>query len=115
MRIFWAMAIFGVMMLSSPFPALAPTTTAFAQGGADRVAEGRTIAETWCMRCHVIGTGNQPEALVGAPSFEALAQRQLSEGDLALALLNPHPVMPKFELSRDAIRSLSDYIDTLDD
>ncbi len=115
MRVIRVTATCSAAVLAGFLLALPPVGTALAQDGTGRVADGRSIAETWCMRCHVIGTGNQPEALVGAPSFVALAERQLSRDALAFALLNPHPVMPKFELSRDAIRSLSEYIDTLDE
>lgn len=86
---------------------------AVAQDNKHLVYAGRVVAEAWCMRCHVIGTENQPSALVGTPSFISLAERGISEGELSFALLNPHPVMPKFELSRDTVRALSAYINSL--
>lgn len=97
--------------------AFVPSPMAAAQSGpsAMQVKEGRAIADAWCMRCHVIGRENQSSALVGAPSFVALAQDGFDEGRLAYALLDPHPVMPKFELSRDDVRALAAYIGSLTD
>lgn len=105
-----AAAVFVALSASSALPG-----PAHAQDNKRLVDAGRAAAEAWCMRCHVIGTENQPSALVGTPSFISLAERGINEGELSFALLNPHPAMPKFELSRDTVRALSAYINSLGD
>lgn len=93
----------------------AASSPALSQGlNDDPVARGLVLARAWCMTCHVIGEENQPSALDGAPSFPSLAQRpDFSTGMLAVALLRPHPVMPKMELSRRDVRALAAYIEQL--
>ncbi|MEX0347089.1 MAG: cytochrome c [Rhizobiaceae bacterium] len=77
------------------------------------IATGEAVARTWCMRCHVIGTGDQPSALADAPPFQAIARSGLTHQELSNALLSPHPAMPKFELTNDLVEALHAYINSL--
>lgn len=86
-----------------------------AQDNQRQIETGRNIAGLWCAPCHVIGGENQASAVAGPPSFPLLANEGMNEGRLAFALLNPHPAMPKFELSRTAINALASYINSLSD
>jgi hypothetical protein len=48
------------------------------------------------------------------PTFASIAQRRdLSDGAVALALLKPHPSMPRQELSRDDVKAIAAYIRSL--
>lgn len=80
----------------------------------DQVERGRVIAETWCSACHVIGDDPQPQALAGAPSFPQLAQDpSIDDAALAYALLQPHPVMPSFPVTREDIAAIAAYLRSL--
>ncbi|ABD88749.1 c-type cytochrome [Rhodopseudomonas palustris] len=71
---------------------------------------GRTLAERWCVGCHVV-SGEQRKGTDIAPSFASIAERSnFNEEKLAFFLLEPHPVMPSMALSRDEARNLSAYI-----
>jgi mono/diheme cytochrome c family protein len=91
---------------------LAAATAAQAQGAL--VEQGRSIAQTWCVSCHAIGSGEQSSALVGAPSFRSLGlSENYDEEALAAALLRPHPVMPEMPLTRQDLRAIAAYLDWL--
>ncbi len=77
------------------------------------IATGEVVARTWCMRCHVIGSGDQPAALADAPPFPSIAKSGLTHVELSNALLSPHPAMPKFELTNELVEALHAYIDSL--
>jgi len=76
--------------------------------------QGKTIAERWCIGCHVVGPEQKNAAVDQAPSFASIARRpNFDEGRLAVLLLAPHPNMPKLMLSRSEIADLTGYILTL--
>ncbi|WP_157961852.1 c-type cytochrome [Acuticoccus kandeliae] len=78
------------------------------------IAKGLEIARTWCSACHAIGDDTQAEALADAPAFAELAVMPgFDEGLVAYALLQPHPVMPNFPLTRSDIRAIAAYIESL--
>lgn len=94
--------------------ALVSLTTVSAAEAQDRVERGRDIARTWCATCHAVGLADQPSAVVGPPSFAALAaDPTFDEGRLAIAILTPHPVMPNFPITRFDIAALAAYIASL--
>ncbi|UOM35857.1 c-type cytochrome [Acuticoccus sp. I52.16.1] len=81
---------------------------------APRVAHGRTLAETWCARCHAIGAAGQAAALADAPSFATLAASPgLDAAHLARVLVAPHPVMPQFPLAAADLAALEAYMRSL--
>ncbi|MEM9228322.1 MAG: c-type cytochrome [Pseudomonadota bacterium] len=79
---------------------------------ASEIAEGQRLAKAWCVSCHVVAPGS-----VGAdagPSFASVADRPgLSAGALRAWLTDPHPIMPRFDLSERQIQSLVAYIESL--
>ncbi|MHA1158834.1 MAG: c-type cytochrome, partial [Alphaproteobacteria bacterium] len=61
--------------------------------------------------CHLAGTANQTSALADAIPFATLAADPDFDGSqLAIALYNPHPAMPKFNVTREEVRALGAYI-----
>ncbi len=71
---------------------------------------GRTLAERWCVGCHVV-SGEQNKGTDIAPSFASIAERSdFNEEKLAFFLLEPHPKMPSMALSRVEAKNLSAYI-----
>jgi mono/diheme cytochrome c family protein len=74
---------------------------------------GKTLAERWCVGCHLVGP-DQHTATTDAPPFAAVAKRpNFDEARLAFFLLDPHPKMPNMQLSRDDATDLAAYIASL--
>lgn len=73
-------------------------------------AQGKTAAERWCASCHAVGPGGRGSD--AAPSFAAIGQRR-DDVFLRGFLSNPHPPMPRVELSRRDIDDLVAYIVSL--
>ena len=87
-------------------------TTAQAEIRGD-VATGRAIAERWCSGCHVVSP-EQTSGVADVKSFMAIARD--AGGDLQPLedfLADPHPVMADMSLTRQEIRDLVAYIDSL--
>ena len=81
-----------------------------AQGVGDASA-GRTLAETWCATCHVIGTADKTGTSNGAPPFVAIAAMALTTAPFLRAFLQtPHGRMPDLHLSRNEIDDVAAYI-----
>jgi len=83
-----------------------PALAADANHGAD-------LAQRWCASCHVV-TGSQTQASADVPSFASVARKpDFSPERLAFFLLDPHPKMPNFPLSRIEAADLAAYIGSL--
>jgi len=83
-----------------------PATAADAEHGAD-------LARRWCAACHLV-EGVQKQASADVPSFAAIARRSdFSPEKVAYFLLDPHPKMPNFPLSRNEAADLAAYIGSL--
>ena len=79
----------------------------------DNPAKGKTLAGQWCSSCHLVSS-DQTSANADAPPFMTIARRSDEEFErLSVFLLDPHPKMPNFNLSRQAIADLLAYIRTL--
>lgn len=79
---------------------------------ASDAAKGRELALRWCAACHVVTPG-QTRASEAVPAFSTIAKRpNFDAAQLALFLLNPHPVMPNMGLSRTEAADLAAYIAT---
>ena len=73
-------------------------------------ANGKRLAQRWCQSCHVIAA-NQPMAVTEAPPFASIAKKPgFDEAKIAFFLLDPHPKMPNFGLSRKAAADLAAFI-----
>lgn len=80
--------------------------------GAD-ADHGANLAQRWCASCHVV-TNGQTQASADVPPFASIARRpDFSPERLAFFLLDPHPKMPNFPLSRIEAADLAAYIGSL--
>ncbi|MDN4983889.1 cytochrome c [Bradyrhizobium arachidis] len=83
-----------------------PALAADADHGAD-------LARRWCASCHVV-TSSQTQASADVPSFASVARKpDFSPERLAFFLLDPHPKMPNFPLSRTEAADIAAYIGSL--
>ncbi|EJN15829.1 cytochrome c, mono- and diheme variants family [Bradyrhizobium sp. YR681] len=74
---------------------------------------GADLAQRWCASCHVVANG-QAAASADVPSFASVARRpDFSPEKLAFFLLDPHPKMPSFPLSRTEAGDIAAYIGSL--
>jgi mono/diheme cytochrome c family protein len=75
-------------------------------------ANGARLAQQWCAACHVVAPG-QMQASAAVPPFVEIAKRSdFNAAQLALFLLNPHPLMPNMALTRKEAADLAAYIGT---
>jgi mono/diheme cytochrome c family protein len=71
---------------------------------------GERLALQWCASCHVVAPAQQ-QATAAVPTFAEIARRPgFNAAQLALFLLNPHPVMPNMALTRKEAADLAAYI-----
>ena len=83
-----------------------PATAADPDHGAD-------LAKRWCASCHVV-TADQAQASADVPAFASIARKaDFTPEKLAFFLLDPHPKMPSFPLSRLEAADLAAYIASL--
>jgi mono/diheme cytochrome c family protein len=74
---------------------------------------GADLAKRWCASCHLV-TSDQKQASADVPAFAAIARKpDFSSEKLAFFLLDPHPKMPNFPLSRTEAGDLAAYIGSL--
>lgn len=74
---------------------------------------GADLAKRWCASCHVVD-GGQKQASADVPSFAAISSRSdFSAEKVAFFLLDPHPKMPSFPLSRSEAADIAAYIGSL--
>lgn len=74
---------------------------------------GAELAKRWCSSCHLVDSG-QKETSTDAPPFDAIAHKSdFTPEKVAFFLLDPHPKMPNFPLSRLEAADLAAYIGSL--
>jgi len=74
---------------------------------------GADLAKRWCAACHVVDS-TQTRANADAPTFATIAKgADFSPEKVAFFLLDPHPKMPNFPLSRTEAADLAAYIGSL--
>lgn len=82
---------------------------AMAAGNAEA---GHALARVWCSSCHLVDQSEQ--ALDTAPPFATIANRNPADRRwLRGWLIQPHPPMPNFNLSRQEIDDIVAYLDSL--
>jgi mono/diheme cytochrome c family protein len=75
--------------------------------------QGATLAGRWCATCHVVD-GDQKLASADVAPFATIAQKpDFSPEKVAAFLIEPHPKMPNFQLSRSEAADIAAYIATL--
>ena len=78
-----------------------------------KAERGLAIAREWCAGCHKV-EDRQTQATDAAPTFASIArQRDRASSFVRAWLINPHPPMPKLELSRADVDALMAYIESL--
>lgn len=74
---------------------------------------GGDLAKRWCASCHLV-TSDQKQASADVPSFASIARKpDFTPEKLAFFLLDPHPKMPNFPLSRNEAVDIAAYIGSL--
>jgi mono/diheme cytochrome c family protein len=82
-------------------------------GMAADATHGGDLAKRWCATCHLVESG-QKQASADVPSFAAVAAKpDFSPEKLAYFLLDPHPKMPNFPLTRAEAADIAAYIGSL--
>lgn len=74
---------------------------------------GAELAKRWCATCHLVDK-DQKQASADVLPFATIANKpDFSPEKLAFFLLDPHPKMPSFPLSRIEAGDLAAYIKSL--
>jgi mono/diheme cytochrome c family protein len=74
---------------------------------------GADLAKRWCASCHVV-SADQGQASADVPAFAAIARKSdFTPEKVAFFLLDPHPKMPSFPLSRLEAADIAAYIGSL--
>jgi len=84
---------------------------------ADDIAQGKTLVELNCARCHAVDRTSE-SSHAEAPPFRTLSQRYPIDAlDEAFAegISTGHPDMPEFMATPDQINAILAYISSLDD
>ena len=74
---------------------------------------GAVLAKRWCATCHLVDSG-QTHASADVPPFATIASKSdFTPEKVAFFLLDPHPKMPNFPLSRNEAADIAAYIGSL--
>ena len=74
---------------------------------------GAQLAKRWCATCHLVDS-DQKQASADVPPFAAIARKpDFTPEKVAFFLLDPHPRMPNFSLSRSEAADIAAYIGSL--
>lgn len=93
--------------------------TAHAAAEADKPGQpsagrGQQLAERLCASCHVVDAKQKRSAVVGLPSFRAIANLPgRTDTRIRNTLVQPHGQMPDAQLTIQEIEDLLAYFDTL--
>jgi len=92
---------------------IAATVLGASQALAADPDHGADLAKRWCAACHLVD-GAQKQASADVPSFAMIAQKSdFTPEKVAFFLLDPHPKMPNFPLSRSEAADIAAYIGSL--
>jgi len=99
-----------VLAMAAAFLAGSPAMAADAKPDA---GHGGDLAKRWCSSCHLV-EGDQKQADADVPSFGAIARKSdFTPERVAFFLLDPHPKMPNFSLTRTEAADVAAYIGSL--
>ena len=77
-------------------------------------AAGQKLAREWCSSCHYVGFGSA--ASDAAPAFAEIANDPSATPERWRNwLIDPHPPMPNFSLSRGELDAIVAYLESLKD
>ena len=95
-----------------PFYSLLPAMLAASGALAADADNGKRLAETRCVTCHIVSPSERRD-VTDAPPFEAIARKFASNPDtLAFSIIDPHPRM-NVTLTRREAQDIAAYINTL--
>ena len=78
------------------------------------VDAGKAMAQRWCTTCHMIEPQSYTRTVDGVPTFVSIANNPAKTPErLETFLVDPHPPMPNFHLSRMEMDDLIAYIQSL--
>jgi mono/diheme cytochrome c family protein len=104
------------MRLSLSYTRLLVVATIGLSGSAAMAADanhGAELAKRWCATCHLVES-SQSQASADVPPFATIARRSdFTPEKVAFFLLDPHPKMPNFPLSRNEAADIAAYIGSL--
>ncbi len=99
-----------IAAMAAAFLAGSPAMAADAKPDA---RHGGDLAKRWCSSCHLV-EGDQKQADADVPSFGAIAHKSdFTAEKVAFFLLDPHPKMPNFSLTRTEAADIAAYIGSL--
>jgi mono/diheme cytochrome c family protein len=76
-------------------------------------SHGADLAKRWCATCHVVDSNQKQASADVAPFAVIAAKSDFTPEKLAFFLLDPHPKMPNFPLSRSEAADIAAYIGSL--
>ena len=95
-----------------PFYSLLPAMLAASGALAADADNGKRLAETRCVTCHIVSPSERRD-VTEAPPFETIARKFASNPDtLAFSIVDPHPRM-NMTLTRREAQDVAAYINTL--
>ena len=95
-----------------PFYSLLPAMLAASSALAANADNGKRLAETRCVTCHIVSPSERRD-VTEAPPFETIARKFASNPDtLAFSIVDPHPRM-NVTLTRREAQDVAAYINTL--
>jgi mono/diheme cytochrome c family protein len=74
---------------------------------------GFTLAQRWCAACHLVSRDQKQASADVLPFAEISRKQDFTAEKVAFFLLDPHPTMPNFPLSRVEAADIGAYIATL--
>ena len=74
---------------------------------------GGDLAKRWCASCHVVAPDQKQADADTSPFVVVAAKPDFSAEKVAFFLLDPHPKMPNFSLTRSEAADLAAYIGSL--
>lgn len=78
--------------------------------------DGKELAQKLCGGCHLTGTERSGAAPVGPPPFVTIANKPDQTAErIEGALIQPHPPMPDMQLTKEEMRDIIAYLDTMRD
>lgn len=94
------------------FCSLLPAIVAASGALAADADNGKRLAETRCVTCHIVAPSER-RVVTDAPPFEVIARKFASNPDtLAFSIIDPHPRM-NVTLTRREAQDVAAYINTL--
>ena len=74
---------------------------------------GGELARRWCAACHLVDAAQKQGSTDAAPFDDIANKSDFTPEKVAFFLLDPHPKMPNFPLSRNEAADLAAYIGSL--